>query len=261
MLTGRINLKGHYMPEESFDGNFTDVPLINQLTNMSCWAASAAMVVGWRDFLSIDPSEIASGTGVWSAYANGLAPEDIPTLANARGLTMEPPQSYTIDGLRNLVQSKGPLWVAADVPGLHAIVVTGVYSDGFGDYTFVRINDPWDRDPGTPGQVGAYFDTHDNGSQLCPDVAAVRAGVRNAGDIPECERPDPSRGRAVIKHEAKSFQRKVGLALGEDSREVYSGLGVITTYGVIRVKRATEKQRTGPSPEGCEQNTCYLNVL
>ena len=153
------------MSNESFDVNFTDVPLINQLTNMSCWAASAAMVVGWRDRLSIDPAAIAAGTGIWSAYTNGLAPGDIPSLATAWGLTMEPPQSYTIDGLRDLVQSKGPLWVAAAVPGLHAIVVTGIYSDGSADDTFVRINDPWDRDPGTPGHAGAYANTHDIGSQ------------------------------------------------------------------------------------------------
>ena len=61
------------MSNESFDVNLTDVPLINQLTNMSCWAASAAMVVGWRDRLSINPAAIAEGTGDWSAYANGLA--------------------------------------------------------------------------------------------------------------------------------------------------------------------------------------------
>ena len=153
------------MSNESFDVNLTDVPLINQLTNMSCWAASAAMVVGWRDRLCIDPAAIAAGTGDWSAYSNGLAPADIPTLANAWGLTQEPPQCYTIDGLRDLVQSKGPLWVGAAVPGLHAIVVTGVYSDGSVDNTFVRINDPWDRDPGTPGQPGAYLNTHNSGSQ------------------------------------------------------------------------------------------------
>jgi hypothetical protein len=79
------------MSNESFDVNFTDVPLINQLTNMSCWAASAAMVVGWRDRLSIDPAAIAAGTGIWSAYTNGLAPGDIPSLATAWGLTVEPP--------------------------------------------------------------------------------------------------------------------------------------------------------------------------
>ena len=123
------------------------------------------MTVGWRDRLSIDPTAIASGTGDWAAYANGLNPADIPTLATTWSLTMEPPQSYTIDGFRDLLQTKGPLWVGASVPGLHAIVVTGIYSDGSVDNTFVRINDPWDRTPGTPGAPGPYLDTHNNGSQ------------------------------------------------------------------------------------------------
>jgi hypothetical protein len=153
------------MPDQSFDVNWDDVPLINQLTNMSCWAASAAMVVGWRDRMDIDPSAIASGTGNWAAYANGLNPADFSTLARAWTLSSEPPQSYSIDGLREVVQSKGPLWVAAAVPGFHAIVVTGLYSDGSVDNTFVRINDPWDRDPGSPGQPGQYLNSHDHGSQ------------------------------------------------------------------------------------------------
>jgi Papain-like cysteine protease AvrRpt2 len=153
------------MPNESFDVNWSDAPLTNQATNMSCWAASAAMVVSWRDRVCIDPAAIAAGTGDQAAYANGLNPADVPALATAWGLTMEPPQCYTIEGLRDLVQSKGPLWVAAAVPGLHAIVVTGIYSDGSDDKTFVRISDPWDRDPGTLGAPGAYLNTHDNGSQ------------------------------------------------------------------------------------------------
>ena len=153
------------MSNESFDVNYDDVPLVNQLTNMSCWAASAAMIVGWRDRVSINPSEIARGAGEWAAYANGLSPSDIPTLAEAWGLTVEPPQCYTIDGLRYLLADNGPLWVAAAVPGLHAIVVTGLYSDGDPENTFVRINDPWDRETGTPGNPGPYLNSHDSGSQ------------------------------------------------------------------------------------------------
>jgi hypothetical protein len=152
------------MSNESFDFDQSDTPLINQMTGMSCWAASAAMVVGWRDRMEIDPAQIAAATGAWSAYANGLAPQDIPSLARAWRLSVQPPQSFAIDDLRRLIESKGPLWVAAAVPGLHAIVVTGMYSDGSVDNTFVRISDPWDRDPGTPGQPGAYLATHDSGS-------------------------------------------------------------------------------------------------
>jgi hypothetical protein len=153
------------MSGDAFDVNYTDVELINQPNDMSCWAASAAMLVGWRDRISIDPVAIVAGTGNWAAYTNGLQPSDIQALATAWGLTAESPQCYTVDGLRNLLTTKGPLWVAAAVPGLHAIVVTGLYSDGTDDNTFVRINDPWDRSPGTPGAPGAYLNTHDQGSR------------------------------------------------------------------------------------------------
>jgi hypothetical protein len=61
---------------------------------MPCWAASAAMVVAWRDSVCIDPAAIASGSGEWAPYQNGLAPSDIPTLAQVWGLTMEPQQCY-----------------------------------------------------------------------------------------------------------------------------------------------------------------------
>ena len=149
---------------DSFDVGWSDVELLNQPTDMSCWAASAAMVVGWRDRVSIDISAIVNGTGNWAAYFAGLRPADIPTLANAWGLVQEPPQCYAVDGLRQML-SQGPLWVGATVPSLHAIVVTGIYGDGSADNTFVRINDPWDRDPGTPGNPGAYLNTHDRGSQ------------------------------------------------------------------------------------------------
>lgn len=152
------------MPDQSFDVNWGDVQQINQPTNMTCWAASAAMVVGWRDRISIDVDAIVAGTGDWAAYQNGLNPASVPELAIAWNLVMEQPQSYTIDGLYALLQ-QGPLWVGAAVPGLHAIVISGMYSDGSIENTFVRITDPWDRDPGTPGNPGAYLNSHDSGSQ------------------------------------------------------------------------------------------------
>ena len=75
----------------------------------------------------------------------------------------EPPQSYSIQGFRDLLERRGPLWVAAAVPGLHAIVVTGMYSDGTS--VCVRVTDPWDRQVGTPGAPGAYAKTHATGSR------------------------------------------------------------------------------------------------
>jgi N-acetyl-anhydromuramyl-L-alanine amidase AmpD len=150
----------------NFDVNWPDVQLIGQPTNMSCWAVAAAMVVGWRDKMSIDPAEVASGSGHWAAFQNGLNPADVPSLAKTWGLVMEAPQSYTVEGFRNLLQSSGPLWVAAAVPGLHAIVVTGAYGDGTPDGTYVRIKDPWGRAAGsTPGSPAPYNETPGQGSE------------------------------------------------------------------------------------------------
>src|SRR5262249_61083595 len=85
------------------------------------------------------------------------------------GLIAEPPQSYSVDGFRQALENYGPLWVGILTPGGsgHAIVVTGVYGDGAADGsgTYVRIADPWDRVPGTPGHPGNYLGTHDNGSR------------------------------------------------------------------------------------------------
>ncbi|MBD1844532.1 N-acetylmuramoyl-L-alanine amidase [Cyanobacteria bacterium FACHB-63] len=153
------------LAQQSFDVQWSDVQLVPQLTDMSCWAAAAAMVVGWRDRISIDPTEIAQGAGQWAAYTAGLNPADVPSLAQAWQLVMEPPQSYTVEGLRQLLERNGPLWVTAAVPTLHAIVVTGMYGDSTVDQTYVRIKDPWGRASGTPGAPGNYNPTPGQGSE------------------------------------------------------------------------------------------------
>ena len=171
------------MSDQSFDVNWADTPLVPQVTGMSCWAASAAMVVAWRDHLSVDPLAIAAGSGEWAAYFNGLNPADIPTLAQAWNLQQEPPQCYSVDGIVGLIQNKGPLWVCAVVPGLHAIVVTGIYGDGSVDGTFIRINDPWGRDPGTPGNPGAYDNAPGRASQYVLTLTQFMQEYEGAADV------------------------------------------------------------------------------
>jgi hypothetical protein len=119
------------------------------------------MVVGWRDRMSLPTEVIAEISG--RTTATGLDPAQVGMFASDLGLIAEPPQSYTVDGFRQLLESNGPLWVGASVPGLHAIVVTGIYADG--SATFVRITDPWDREVGTPGTPGLYKDSHSTGSR------------------------------------------------------------------------------------------------
>lgn len=150
---------------QSFSLNWDEVQSIAQPTDVSCWATAAAMVLGWRDRMSLTPETVASISG--RTTATGLDPAQGGQFASEIGLTYEHPQSYTIDGFRQMLEAHGPLWVGAAVPGLHAIVVTGMYSDGAADGsdTYLRITDPWDRVTGSPGSPGDYLNSHSTGSR------------------------------------------------------------------------------------------------
>jgi Papain-like cysteine protease AvrRpt2/Trypsin-like peptidase domain/Protein of unknown function (DUF3238) len=147
--------------EQSFTINWDDVQQIAQPTDLSCWATSASMVLGWRDKQSIDINYIAGKAGLTTA--TGLDPAQVGQFATDMDMVAEPPQSYTIEAFRQLIAKNGPLWVGEANPGLHVIVVTGLYSDG--SETYVRITDPWDREIGLPGKPGIYADTHAAGSR------------------------------------------------------------------------------------------------
>lgn len=121
-----------------------NVELVPQQTGMSCWAAGFAMIVGWRDRICIDPSEIPRATGHWAQYQNGLSPEDVSVM-NVWGFVPEPPQSYTIEAFADLLRRYGPLWVATAEPGPHIRVITGIRGDGTPDGTQLDINDPWEQ--------------------------------------------------------------------------------------------------------------------
>ncbi|MEO7965417.1 MAG: papain-like cysteine protease family protein, partial [Gemmatimonadaceae bacterium] len=137
------------------------VQLVPQATGMSCWAASAAMVVGFRDKVSIDPSEIARATGYWAQYAAGLNAEDTGMFKVWR-LAPEAAQSYTVQSFADLLRRHGPLWVASAEPGPHVRVVTGMVGDGTPTGTTVYINDPWEIGMGAfrlPNAGSQYTET------------------------------------------------------------------------------------------------------
>lgn len=128
--------------EEHFD-IWHEVPLVHQTTGMSCWAAAAAMIVGWRDCIDVDAEEVARGSDRWEAYREGLEPHDVDGLAKAWGLVVEPSRAYSVADLRALLERYGPLWMGEASPGLHVIVIAGMYGDGTPRGTFVRVADPW----------------------------------------------------------------------------------------------------------------------
>lgn len=164
---------------DDYSINWDDVQRIAQPTRNSCWATAAAMLIGWRDRVSVTPTSVAACDGL--TLSDGLSPSDKASFAAAAGLTAAPNASYTPDGFRDLLESYGPIWVTAKVPGVHAIVVTGMYRAGGRDY--VRITDPWDRIIGEPGAPGAYAASPSTGSQYIMTYAAFAAEFEAAGDI------------------------------------------------------------------------------
>ena len=127
-----------------------NVQLIPQQTNMSCWAASAVMLVGWRDNVSLDPSNVLDylGPQYLQNYQNngvGYLPDD-DKLFEALALTPVGWSSFGIQDLVNYLEH-GPLWTRLDAgslgsPSPHLIVITGIQTDGTPASTTLIFNNP-----------------------------------------------------------------------------------------------------------------------
>jgi hypothetical protein len=151
---------GLMAPDSALDRRYT-VPLIAQPTNMSCWAASIAMIYAWFRNVRVDPAEIRNGVGVWSYFpsewrTSGLLPNE-PRVFQRFHFCCERPQPYNVDSLYRMLCTFGPLWVASSVdlggsrPAAHVRVITGIHGDGDPNNTYVVINDPWgDNLPASP---------------------------------------------------------------------------------------------------------------
>ncbi len=120
-----------------------EVPLVPQVTGMSCWAAGAAMIIGWRDSIAVDPGEVARAAGRWREYRDGLEPESVESFARTWGLVVRRLGALTAQVLRQLLVDHGPLWVGEASPGLHVVVVSGLVGDDTDENTAVRVVDPW----------------------------------------------------------------------------------------------------------------------
>lgn len=108
-----------------------------QPTGMSCWATAAGM---------IDASNYATPEGVALGTTGGLAPEFENIEAFARHLGWRMPDHTPDVGELVALLMRTPLWIGVQhATGRHAVVLSGVYSDGdaSGQGTMVRIHDPW----------------------------------------------------------------------------------------------------------------------
>jgi N-acetyl-anhydromuramyl-L-alanine amidase AmpD len=231
-VSGRATALG-----ESFDENWNDVQVIGQPENYSCWATAASMVVGWRDKISIDVQALkklfTGKTGISSD--TGLYAHDDQKLADALGLVAAPPQCYTVEGFRQMLENYGPLWVGihTDDGWGHAVAVTGIYGDGSMDNTYVRIHDPWGRAPGTPGHPGYHNPTPGQGSRYTLTFAEFGKEYESYAS----STPDGTVNVQIL-HAADTGGRTIGigadqtyaLAAAEGAQSAKVGAGKAGTY-------------------------------
>jgi hypothetical protein len=136
--------------------------LIPQKLAMSCWYASAQMLIQWRQDQAqqslgwlVPPDLDAQCVGIRDGNAGIQNPQIVP-MAKRLGLEAVPPLSPTPETLEKWLQMYGPLWVNGKT---HIVVIAGINTAAL----TVKVYDPglptWERSngvrsrPGTPSGV------------------------------------------------------------------------------------------------------------
>lgn len=200
---------------DAFSIHWHDVPMTYQTSPMSCWAAAASMVVGWRDQQSIPDSAIAEKVPVFNAFRNGLYGHERGFVADAWNLMAEAPASYTIEAWRDMLANNGPLYidqVASAAGGGHVRVLVGMTSGGAtdGSDTTMHLHDPARGPIKIPfSQFLTLYEgrTANTGGYL-------QYQIMHSGGIPDARRP--SHTAAFSLGAATANALAYGRALGND---------------------------------------------
>ena len=114
--------------------------LISQDKTMSCWYASAQMIIYWQmdrcqqSFMDLIPPDLDATCRTIRDTNNGINNPNILLMAKRLGLEQEPPATPSTNLLETLLRVHGPLWVNGDV---HIVVIAGIDGD------MVKVYDPW----------------------------------------------------------------------------------------------------------------------
>jgi ABC-type bacteriocin/lantibiotic exporter with double-glycine peptidase domain len=117
------------------------VPGMSQPTPMSCWATSFAMLINYTQGSDISPKDVADKVGRDIEHGDDNATDH--QVATAFGLSVDGCTCMNIDGWGTMLTNHGPLYIGIN-GNTHAILVTGMTSDGTPEGTTFFINDPWD---------------------------------------------------------------------------------------------------------------------
>jgi ABC-type bacteriocin/lantibiotic exporter with double-glycine peptidase domain len=103
--------------------------LITQQKSMSCWYASAQMLIQWRQDQSqqslswLVPPELDAKCIKLRDADGGIANPEIIQMAKRIGLAAVPPQTPTPELMENWLMRYGPLWVNGKT---HIVVIAGI---------------------------------------------------------------------------------------------------------------------------------------
>jgi hypothetical protein len=127
------------------------IPKIAQPTDNTCWAATATMMLSWKDGKTYPITEVINKAGNFYRGKfdrdQGLSGAEKPDFLRSLRLRAEPPQSYSVNGWLSLLRTNGALWVTTNEGSnqrfaIHARIVKGIVGDGSADATFLSIIDP-----------------------------------------------------------------------------------------------------------------------
>ncbi len=187
------------------------VPSLRQPSPNTCWATVSAMMVMWRDRMTLPITTVLDRIGpAWRTMFNAdqglLGSQKVPFLA-AAGLMQESPQSYTIDRWESLLRRYGPLWVTTDEDpsaafAIHARIITGIHGDGTRAATTLDIVDPGTgsaysepfstfvdkyeseaKTPLTPLRIQVVHWPHDAGFNVARSLSTQRAAYAQSLDV------------------------------------------------------------------------------
>ncbi|GJM45528.1 MAG: hypothetical protein DHS20C21_23700 [Gemmatimonadota bacterium] len=116
------------------------VKLIPQRDNMSCWYASAQMLIEWKTnrlqmcVAGLTPPDLDAECRRIRDARGGIVNSQILSMARRLGLKAVPPMSPTPQAIEGWLRTYGPLWVNGRS---HIVVIAGINGD------MVTVYDPW----------------------------------------------------------------------------------------------------------------------
>jgi ABC-type bacteriocin/lantibiotic exporter with double-glycine peptidase domain len=120
---------------------------VRQTRDETCWAASMAMLVNFRDGSSFTDLDICRQVGL---PEDGATVQQVQQAMDHLGLHLVAPSSLTPEGWVDLLRSH-PVGVIVPGGGIwHRIVIAGVETDGTPESTSIHILDPARGDSWTP---------------------------------------------------------------------------------------------------------------